>query len=99
MKLRFVIKREMSDCQLSTFPLRHDNGSSRVVGNEGRPAYLELRFGLDVIVGRDEDLALVETGVRLLDVFNLQQIRGTRLERRRKSYFRITEWKWRITGS
>lgn len=59
--------------------LRHDQGARRVVGDHRRFADLQLHLGRDDVRRRYEDLALVEAGVRLLDVLDLEGVGGAGL--------------------
>jgi hypothetical protein len=41
---------------------------------------LQFHFSRDSITRRDENLTVIKSGVRLLDVFNLQSVRRARLK-------------------
>jgi len=80
--------RESSSVALELDRLRladHD-GPGRVVGDDRRPPDEQVDVGGDLVGERDDHLALVDAGVRLLDVLDLQGVGRTgRVEPQRET--------------
>lgn len=60
--------------ELDRLALRDVDGARRVVADRGRSAYLKLHHAGHALGHGDEDLALVEARVGLLQVFDLRRI-------------------------